>query len=230
MGAALNDVKYDPDPREPEEPLADLTDAVRLAESLCARICHDLSGSLGAISGMLELLQEAAPAADETLEVASEATASLQHRLELLRAAWGAAPAPLSLDALRSLAAGLPGARRLTLDLDGLACGDFAPEVGRAVLALLMLAAGSLPLGGRIILNGSATDLVVLIEGPKAAWPAELAVMLRDTPRLVAAFDDPRGLALPLAILFARAAGLRLSPLLAAGRGTGAAPLRLAPG
>ncbi len=209
--------------------MADLTDALQLAESLCARICHDLSGSLGTVSGMLEMMQENATAEDEPLTLARESATALQQRLELLRAAWGAAPGPLSLAALRTLAAGLPRARKLAIDLDGLrADGGLAPEAGRAVLAFLLLAADSLPLGGRIALTGAPDDLIVLIHGPNAAWPSGLAACLRDDAAILAACASPRDLALPLAFLFTRAAGMQVSLLLASGgNGTVPPPVRL---
>ncbi|MDR3539157.1 MAG: histidine phosphotransferase family protein [Acetobacteraceae bacterium] len=210
-----------------EEPLADLTDALRLAESLCARICHDLSGALGTVGGMLEMMQASGAAEDEPLTLASESAAALQQRLELLRAAWGATPRPLSLAALRALAAGLPRARKLAIDLDGVrADSGFPPEAGRAALAFLLLAADSLPLGGRIALAGVPDDLIVLIEGPSAAWPSGFAACLRDETAIQAAFADPRGLALPLAFLFARSANMQVSLLLAA-VGTAPPPVRL---
>lgn len=208
--------------------MAGLDDAVRLAETLCARICHDFSGSLGTLGGMLDLLQEQSTASNETLAAALDAADALEQRLKLLRAAWGGNPAGLTWEALRGLTAGLPGARRLVLDLDGVAPDvELAPEVGRAVLAWLMVAADSLPRGGRIVLAGGPVDLLLLIAGPNAAWPAELAACFSDEAAIAATFDRPRGLALPLAMLFARRAGLRPSMLLATAPADAPPPIRL---
>ena len=61
---------------------------VRLAEALAIRLCHDLSGPLGALGAALgEVGAEA-----EALSLAQEASTVLRQRLALLRAAWGAAP------------------------------------------------------------------------------------------------------------------------------------------
>jgi histidine phosphotransferase ChpT len=212
-----------------EKPVADHTDTIRLAATLCARICHDLSGTLGAVSGMLELLQDRTTAADETLALAFDGALAMEAQLRLLRAAWGANPTPLALPALRALAAGLPGAHRLVLDLGGLPVDSVFPsDVGRAALALLLLAAGSLRFGGQIVLAGSPVDFSLAISGPHAAWPSDLGACLRRDAAIRTAFDDPRGLALPLAILFARSTGMRLSLLsTTSGSGTDPPPLRL---
>src|SRR3954454_25339494 len=63
-------------------------DMLRLAELLCARLCHDLSGPLGALVGILEIAREEQPEG-ETLALADETANELVQRLRLLRAAWG---------------------------------------------------------------------------------------------------------------------------------------------
>ena len=63
------------------EPLA-------LAGAVCARVCHDLAGTLGAMAGMLDLVAESQDA--EALALASSCARELTARLRLLRAAWGA--------------------------------------------------------------------------------------------------------------------------------------------
>ena len=65
-----------------------MSDSLRLAELLCARLCHDLSGPLGALIGVLEIAREEQPDS-ETLALAEETAVELTQRLKLLRAAWG---------------------------------------------------------------------------------------------------------------------------------------------
>lgn len=209
--------------------MSGLNDALRLAETLCARVCHDLSGPLGTLGGMLEMLQEEAAEQPETLTLASDAAESLQRRIQCLRAAWGSNPGPLSIATVTTMAEGLPGANRLTVDLRALPPGtEFPAEIGRALLSVMLMAADSLPVGGRIAVMGSATDLIVRVEGPKAAWPAGLPDCLRDDAAILSALDQPRGLAMPIAILIARNTGVDISLLLATGRADGAPPpLRL---
>jgi histidine phosphotransferase ChpT len=206
-----------------------LKDALRLAEALCARVCHDLSGPLGILGGMLEMLQEETVDRSEALTMASEAATSLQRRLQCLRAAWGSNPGPLSIATATILAEGLSGAGHLRIDFDGLSSDtEFEPEFGRALLGLMLLAADSLPAGGRIAVAGSPTDLVVRLDGPRAAWPPGFAECLRDDAALVSAWDRPRGLAIPMALLLARQAGAEVSLLLPTGPAdAGPPPLRL---
>src|SRR5690349_3358986 len=55
-------------------------DLLRLAELLCARLCHDLSGPLGALIGILDLAREEAPDS-ETVSLAEETATELAQRL-----------------------------------------------------------------------------------------------------------------------------------------------------
>ena len=62
------------------------SEALRLAELLCARLCHDLSGPLGALIGVLEVARDKQPDS-EALALAEETAVQLAQRLKLLRAA-----------------------------------------------------------------------------------------------------------------------------------------------
>lgn len=200
---------------------------LRLAEQLCDRISHDLSGVIGTLCGALDMTDDPAVAGEAAL-VARQAATELRHRLELQRACWGSAPAALDLPALRLLAEGLPQGRRCALDLAGLPEATvFSPGFGRVVLNLLLLASESLRFGGVIALSGSGSDLVVAIAGPHAAWPDGLVRCLASADAAWDALRDPRSLLLPLTALLARSQGLRLSLLLPAGAPGPAPPLRL---
>jgi histidine phosphotransferase ChpT len=206
-----------------------MNDRLRLAELLAGRLCHDLSGPLGTLMGSLELMSEEPETAEEALSLASEVSVTLGRRLRLLRAAWGGAVAPLAVEELRSLAAGLPQAHRISLQLDRLVpSARFPPVAARLVLNLMLLAAESLPAGGAIALAGDPEgEVQVSILGLRAAWPAGLAAYLADEERAWAALggesaETLRGLQAPLTALVARTGGLRLAMLMA--RETEAAP------
>ena len=201
--------------------LPETKDRLRLASVLCARLCHDLSGSLGTVLGTIELARESRgpatqDALDEALALAGESAATLGGLLRLLRAAWGADPAPLPLDEFRALAAWMP-ARRATADLSRLAGPAFDPAFGQVALNLLLLGGESLPGGGTVTLAGDGDALLVTIEGPRAAWPERLAAMIAEPETAWAALDNARTAQAPLAVLLARAAGISLKPLMAAG-------------
>jgi histidine phosphotransferase ChpT len=189
---------------------------LHLAELLCARLCHDLSGPFGALLGVLEIARDEQPGS-ETLVVAEQTAAELTQKLKLLRAAWGQDAEELDLARLHGLAGGLSSSRPVRVDLTGmLPSVRFPPPAARVVLNLLLLAAESLPRGGVVALTGSpAGGILATISGPRAAWPAGLAGWLADpTAALAALLTTPRGMQAPLTALLVRDQGFRLSMLM----------------
>ena len=192
-----------------------------LAELLASRLCHDLSSPL---SGLSAALGEVAADAS-ALDVAREATAAFGRRLMLLRAAWGM-PAALPAGGLATLAAGLPNAHRITVELaGGLADAPLPAVVARLLVNAVMLAAESLPRDGTVMLTGdAAAEIAVRIAGDRAGWPDRLAAMLAAP---AAAWDGLAGgmrsarLQAAVTALLAHQAGARPRLLLG---GSGAVP------
>lgn len=201
-----------------------MSGSLQLAELLCSRLCHDLSGLLGSLIGVLEIAREE-QAESETLAVAEETAVELTQRLKLLRAAWGQDSEPLDLLQLQTFADSLSASRRLRLDLVGMQPeAVFSPAAGRLILNVLLLAAESLPGGGIVALSGSpASNLLVTIAGPRAAWPPGFGACLTDEAAAWAAAISARHLQAPLTALIARQHGIRLSMLMPAGAGNDAA-------
>jgi histidine phosphotransferase ChpT len=201
-----------------------MSESLQLAELLCSRLCHDLSGLVGSLIGVLEMAREE-QADSETLVVAEETAVELTQRLKLLRAAWGQDSEPLDLFQLQAFAEGLLSSRRLRLDLGGLEPeAEFSPAAGRLILNVLLLAAESLPGGGIVALSGSpASSVLVTIAGPRAAWPRGFGACLIDESAAWAAATGVRSLQAPLTALIARQHGVRMSMLMPAGAGTEAA-------
>ena len=194
-----------------------MNEALRLAELLCSRLCHDLSGPLGTLMGIIEIARDE-HAESETIALAEETAVHLVNRLRLLRAAWGSAGESLDRPRLQKYAGALGEARRLTVDLDGLRLDEAAsPEAGRLILNVLLLAAESLPSGGSIGLAGSPrSNIVVTVSGPRAGWPEGFLACLADEADAVAALTSARHVQAPLTALLARRLGFRLSLLMAA--------------
>lgn len=196
-------------------------DGLLLAEILATRLCHDLSGQVNTVVSAIEMLREEPGAAEEAMDLASDAGMALVRRLRLLRAAWGANSLGLGVSELRSLVTGAFGSA-IRLDLDHLApTGAFAPDATRLVLNVMLLAAESLPAGGAMELAGDPMDDVMIrIRGPRAGWPPGLAGMLADPAHARMSLRNghagPRGLQAPLTALIAHATGLRLAFLMAA--------------
>jgi histidine phosphotransferase ChpT len=203
-------------------------EALRLAELLCSRLCHDLSGPLGTLVGMIEIAREERTDS-ETLDLADATVAHLVNRLRLLRAAWGHQSEELDLGRLHSYAGALSDSRRLTVDLDAIELDAVVPaDASRLILNALLLAAESLPSGGTIVLAGSPTDsLVVTIAGANAGWPPGFAACLVDEAAAVAGLTSARRIQGPLTALIARSLGVRLSFLMPLGASSQPPPLLL---
>ncbi len=206
------------------EPQATLS---QLADALCARLCHDLASPLGTLMNALELMADDPAAAADALALASEAALGMGRRLKLLRAAWAGDCGPLDAAGLADLALGLPP--RVRAELGGLHPGEHDGAAARVLVNLLLLGAEALPRGGAVSLSGQpGGDILVMVQGASAAWPAALWAALADP---AAGAFEPRHVQPPLVAMLARAAGLRLSVLMPAGSGSSAAPpLLLAPG
>lgn len=198
-----------------------MPDSVHLAELICARLCHDLGGPLGSLTGALELAQTqlaGAPLAD-----AVAAGEDLARRIRLLRAAWGGDGGRLDLPRLRDLARGTPGAEQIQLDLSALPRGlVFASGIGRILLNLLLFAPEALPRGGVFALAPVGDGILLRIAGPRAAWPAGFAGYLANPDAARAAPAGPRSVLGPWIALLAAHLGVRAALLLPSGPGGGA--------
>lgn len=192
----------------PQTPSTTANDALRLAELLAARLCHELAGPIGALAGTLELAIEDADGAGFAL--ALEQAAATAARLRLLRAAWGLPGEPLDVAGLRELLTGRPRAARVHLDLDGLdGTTAYSPQAARLLLNVLLLATEGLPHGGTIVVAQPVSDqLVVQLRGDRAAWPARFAAMLDGA---VTGAADEREVPAALTVLMARDAGIALT-------------------
>ena len=195
--------------------------SLHLAELLCSRLCHDISGLLGSLLGVLEIAR-VEQAESEALAVAEDTAVELTQRLRLLSAAWGQDSEPVDVVQLQTLADSLFASPRLRLDLFGMdPDAEFAPGAGRLLLNVLLLAAESLPGGGIVALSGSpANNVVVTIAGPRAAWPPRFWACLTDETAGWATAITARHLQAPLTALIAREHGIRLSMLMSAGAGS----------
>lgn len=200
-----------------------------LAELVCARLTHDLSGPLATISGAVELLSlDDAESRQEAMQLAGEATTQLAQRLKYLRAAWGAGGQELTIAAIAAMAAGVLGGGRVALDVARVAGTDRSlGPLGRVLLNALMVAAEALPRGGTIVCAGDPeAQLVLQPVGEGAAWPRGLAGLIAgDDPLAAAEEAGPRGIAAPMMIALARRDGIAVSLLM----GTGLPLLSLSP-
>jgi histidine phosphotransferase ChpT len=201
-------------------------DALMLAGALAARLCHDLAGPLGTVTGALDLAERADA---EALALAREATIDLTHRLRLYRAAFAEGAGPASVAELAALAQGLAH-RRVRLDAAGLpGQARMRPEFGRVVLNVLLLGAEGMPRGGAVAVHGNPeVEVAVTLDGPGAGWPPGTAEVIANPASALERLRQhsgtlqPRALLAPLTALLAAREGLRLGLLM--GRGGNQAP------
>jgi histidine phosphotransferase ChpT len=162
-------------------------DPLQLAELLCARVCHDLSGPVGAAAAGAELFEDMADLADaETLGLVAASAAGAAARLKFFRAALGpAASAPQAPGAIRDLidnylatlvSAASPGLQLVWDDAPAALDG----ETARLVLNLVLLAKDALPRGGRMMLSFEDGRPRVVAHGEPASLTDEARAVLQD--------------------------------------------------
>lgn len=198
-----------------------MDDAVILAELLCARLAHDLSGPLGTMAAAVDLLGDPdAETRREALGLAGEATAEMTRRLRFLRAAWGSGAEPHSIASIARLAEGVLGGGRTTLDISRVTGPDRPLDgFGRVLMNALLVAGEALPRGGTILCAGDADGQIALQPvGDAAAWPPGLAGLIGGGDSLAAAAEGgPRGIATPMMMALARREGATVRLLMGAG-------------
>jgi histidine phosphotransferase ChpT len=194
-------------------------DVLSLAQDLCARICHDLGGPLGALSGALDLAEEAP---EEALSVAREGADAMRRRLKLWRAAAGAGIGPLGRQGIGELLEDTLANGRVMADLAGLPETPLPAPLAQALLAAAMLGSEALPRGGIIHLAGGEEGVAIWPEGRNAAWPPALTATL-----VGEVMAGPRDVLAPLLVQLVAAAGMESS--LAMGGGGAVPPLTLLP-
>ncbi len=180
-----------------------------LLRALAARLCHDLAGPLGVLSGGIEAALDDPTDPAEALELARQASVEAAARLRLLRAAWAGTEEALSVADITRLADGLPRRHAIRPDLSALGATTLPPAEAVLLLNLLLLAAEALPAGGDIaVARDREQDWVLRVSGPRARWPAGFATGLSEGP------IEARGLAVPMTLRAAAAAGMSLSLLM----------------
>jgi histidine phosphotransferase ChpT len=194
---------------------------MRLADALCARLCHDLASPLGTLMNALELAVEDPESLEDALPLANETAVEMAARLRLLRAAWAGDCGPQSRAQLEDLATGLPP--RVKVDLSDLPDTSFDGPLARTLINLLLLGSEALPRGGVIALAGSGSgEILLTISGRAASWPAGLPQAMIDP--MSVSLDNPRAVQSPITVILARDAGRRLSILMTPNSDPNAAP------
>jgi histidine phosphotransferase ChpT len=168
-----------------------------LAQDLCARLCHDLAGPLGIIAGAVDMMGDDPEAA----ELAQDAATTLRGRLQLWRAAVGAATGPMTaVDAATLLDGNLSGGRA-AVELAAMPGDAFPAPVAQILLVGAMLGGEALPRGGIVRLLPRGKGFAVQPEGRVVAWPLALDAALHGESA-----EGPRNVLAPLLTQMAAAA------------------------
>ncbi len=179
-------------------------DDLILAELLCARLCHDLAGAVGAAAAGAELLEDGF-ADPETIQLVAASAGGAAARLKFLRAAFGPAAQPQPADALRDLVAGHLASASPAVALEWrVAAATLPPDIARLLLNLVLVARDALPKGGQVAVADGGGVVAVVAQGTPAQLTDEVRAVLADG----APPQGPRGgQALLVRLLAQRAAG-----------------------
>lgn len=165
--------------------------AADLAALLCARICHDLVGPVGALETGLDLLddEDNQDMHEDAIELIKVGAGQASAKLQFLRIAFGAggsAPSVIASEELERLGRGVyPDGKvvfKWDMDVDGL-----GKPAARVLLNLVMLSVQAIPLGGTVTINtnqtGDNTNISLTCAGNKARLdPAIVATLAGGAP------------------------------------------------
>lgn len=170
-------------------------DGLRLTELLCARLCHDMAGPVGAAAAGSELLEDLDVPDAETLALVAQSAAGAAARLKFFRSAFGpAASAPQSSAGLSDLiraylatqvSAASPG---LTMEW-GVDSQTLDGATARLMLNLILLAKDCMQRGGVMAAFAGSDRLSVIARGESASLTDEA----RDVLVECALPSGPRG-------------------------------------
>lgn len=179
------------------------TNALDVAEAIATRLCHDMAGLLGTMTGMLDMALEGGRAGqDDAAALAIQAAGQLSAQLRLVRTAWGGGAGALDGDALLALTAGLPGRERFALNMSAVS-GTLPQSAARLLLCLLMVAAGAARKGSTIAVSGGGDGFTLDLGGRHPGWPEPMADCLANTSALRDAVLQPRAAGVAIALLVA---------------------------
>jgi len=153
---------------------------IDLVALICSKLCHDLAGSIGAVSNGAELLAEETDAAmrEEAIRLIAQSAGDAARRLAFFRLALGASGGmddPMAMAELSRVANDyFAGGRVRLLPPMGLPA-DLPKPLAKALLLGLSLMAMGLPRGGVLRLEMQNAEWRVQAEGSPAKLPDGVA-------------------------------------------------------
>jgi histidine phosphotransferase ChpT len=158
-----------------------------LTQRLVDRLCHDIAGSIQALSSGVDLLTEAGDSAtrEEAASFIADAVAGQRSRLAYARRAFGSAPPATETAELAHLANGMFADLRASLDW-AVEAERLGPAGARCLLNLVQIAAEILAVGGvaKVMARTRPAGSEILVEarGPRLILRPETRAGLAGEP------------------------------------------------
>ena len=162
---------------------------LKLAELLCTRLCHDLTGPIGAIANGLEFLAETDDKMqDQATDLINSSASQAIARLQFYRKTYGRINdnGEANLDELRKIAASFFGDGKIKLDWQDIYADASAIPLSyrmtRLLFNILLIAAASLLRGGIIKVSvkreGNIKEISIRATGKSLKWEKETETIL----------------------------------------------------
>lgn len=163
----------------------------KLAEMLCTRLCHDLTGPIGAVNNGAEFLdEEGFDMQNDAVQLIVSSAHEAVNRLQFYRQAYGRVSdsGEACLEDKKKLAADFFAGTKITLDWPDThtdASGvSISQKMARLILNLLVISAASLIRGGTISVRLSTTEggekqVQITGVGDTVKWDAETQSILK---------------------------------------------------
>lgn len=178
---------------ENQKPLAQvaMNNGLRLAEMLCTRLCHDLTGPIGAVNNGAEFLsEEGFDMQNEAMQLILSSATEAVHRLQFYRQCYGriGEQGEASLSEKKQLAEQFFESTKITLDwpashtdASGIAVSH---RYARVLLNMLLIASSALIKGGTLAVRVAETpegakEISVEATGESVKMDAEILDTLR---------------------------------------------------
>ena len=156
----------------------------RLAEMLCTRLCHDLTGPIGALSNGAEFLEdEGFSMQGQAIELISQSAEQAVNRLQFYRSAYGriTQPGEAILSDVKSLITQFFSGTKISLDWpDSLTDAldiSVSRKMGRLLQNMVVIASGTLIRGGILSIRIQEADgkkiLAISASGLSIKWGAD---------------------------------------------------------
>lgn len=164
---------------------------LKLASLMSSKLCHDVIGPIGAICNGIELVSDDGneDMRTEALKLVSESAGEASARLQFYRLAFGLAGGmgqDVSVREARNLSRDLMSYGKVRLDWpDSEGGAELLPkDVIKILCNLLVIAAGTLPRGGEVMVTGNVTgsewSFVFRAEGPRAVLREDMTHILQN--------------------------------------------------